>query len=550
MKNRLDRSLTSLIILQFKEYWHYYTVAFGCLFLTHYIGSQLPFLAKELAEKVGDGLENQPVGIFFLLALGIIVFRTSSRLSFFYPARIMQKNLRVELVEKLETVSPLRYKDFSSGQLYQIVQNDMDQLRALIGFALLQLGNIIVALAVLIPKISSFNSELVVALSPMLIAFILFTLVVSSNRKYYKQTQDYQGEVQNFIMESYLGKKTIKNFHAEQSFIDLFDKASFKELLSFYRAGLGISFSIPLNPLGIGMSLIWGAWIIRSLELGAPALVLFSGFIFLFMEPLMYVSWIGVVFARSGASWKRIRDLVSRLEVPSDNEKKLLEMNPHKIEEKMKMKVFFWDEWTDINLKRGEWSVLIGKTGCGKSEVLKQIAEILKNQGEPISYVAQSPYLYNDTVEANIFLGKEVTEELKEKAHHLLQIMGLDYLADSREELLKLEVGENGKRLSGGQAKRLCLIRSLMSEAALLLWDDPFSSVDLILEKQIVEDLNSSGLLKAKTIVLTSHRLTTVRLSEHVIFLEKQTGIIEEGKVEKLLQQNSKTYEYFSDQMV
>jgi ABC-type multidrug transport system fused ATPase/permease subunit len=550
MKNRLDRSLTSLLILQFKEYWHYYLVAFSCLFLTHYIGSQLPFLAKELAENVQNGLEDQPVAIFFWLALGIVVFRTSSRLSFFYPARVMQKNLRVELVEKLEGVSPLRYKEFSSGQLYQIVQNDMDQLRALIGFALLQLGNIIVALAVLIPKISSFNSNLVIALSPMLISFIFFTLIVSMNRKYYKQTQDYQGEVQNFIMESYLGKKTIKNFHAEQSFLDLFDRASFRELMAFYRAGLGIAFSIPMIPFGVGMSLIWGAWLIRSLELGAPGLVLFSGFIFLFLEPLMFVSWIGVVFARSGASWKRIRDLVNKLENKSLEEVQLQEMNPHKIEDHMQMKVSFWDEWMDVDIRRGEWTVLIGKTGCGKSEVLKQLAEILKNQGERISYVAQSPYLYNDTIAANIFLGRERTEELDTRAYDLLKIMGLDYLADNREELLKLEVGENGKRLSGGQAKRLCLIRSLMAEAPILLWDDPFSSVDLILEKQIVEDLKKSGLIKDKTIILTSHRLTTVRLSHQVIFLEKQTGIIESGEIAKLLAGKSKTYEYFSDQMV
>ena len=550
MKNRLDRSLTSLLLLQFKEYWYYYTVAFGCLFLTHYIGSQLPFLAKELAEKVGNGLENQPVGIFFLLALGIIVFRTSSRLSFFYPARVMQKNLRVELVEKLETVSPLRYKNFSSGQLYQIIQNDMDQLRALIGFALLQLGNIVVALAVLIPKISSFNPALVKALSPMLISFIFFTLIVSKNRKYYKQTQDYQGEVQNFIMESYLGKKTIKNFHAEQSFIDLFDRGSFKELIAFYKAGLGIAFSIPMIPLGVGMSLIWGAWIIRSLDLGAPGLVLFSGFIFLFLEPLMFVSWIGVVFARSGASWTRIRGLVSKLEMPAEDEMKLVEMNPHKIKEQMTFKVNFWNQWMNLEFKRGEWTVLIGKTGCGKSEVLKQLAEVIKNQGEKISYVAQSPYLYNDTISANIFLGKEITEELEERAFNLLKIMGLDYLADNREELMKLEVGENGKRLSGGQAKRLCLIRSLIAESSILLWDDPFSSVDLILEKQIVEDLRKSGLIQHKTIILTSHRLTTVRLSHHVVFLEKENGIIEEGQIANLLSNKSKTYEYFSDQMV
>ncbi|MCO4792848.1 MAG: ABC transporter ATP-binding protein, partial [Bacteriovoracaceae bacterium] len=492
MKSRLDRSITSLLILQFKEYWYYYIVAFSCLFMTHYIGSQLPFLAKEVAEKVGNGLAEQPVGIFFLLAFGIIVFRTSSRLSFFYPARVMQKNLRVELVEKLEKVSPLRYLEFSSGQLYQIVQNDMEQLRALIGFALLQLGNVIIALAVLIPKISSFNSKLVIALSPMLIAFLLFTLIVSRNRKYYKQTQDFQGEVQNFVMESYLGKKTIKNFHAEKSFIDLFDKNSYKELFSFYRAGLGIAFSIPLIPLGVGMSLVWGAWVVRTLDLGAPGLILFSGFIFLFLEPLMYVSWIGVVFARSGASWKRIRELVSKLESPSEIELDLLDKNPDKLDSSLSFNVLFWEEWLTLKLERESWSVFVGKTGCGKSEVLKQIAEILKGHNEKISYVAQSPYLYNDTLEANIFLGKVVDEADKEKAYKLLKIMGLDYLAESQKELLELEVGENGKRLSGGQAKRLCLVRSLIAEGEILLWDDPFSSVDLILEKQIVNDLKQS----------------------------------------------------------
>ena len=229
---------------------------------------------------------------------------------------------------------------------------------------------------------------------------------------------------------------------------------------------------------------------------------------------------------------------------------KLVEMNPHKIKEQMTFKVNFWNQWMNLEFKRGEWTVLIGKTGCGKSEVLKQLAEVIKNQGEKISYVAQSPYLYNDTISANIFLGKEITEELEERAFNLLKIMGLDYLADNREELMKLEVGENGKRLSGGQAKRLCLIRSLIAESSILLWDDPFSSVDLILEKQIVEDLRKSGLIQHKTIILTSHRLTTVRLSHHVVFLEKENGIIEEGQIANLLSNKSKTYEYFSDQMV
>ena len=55
-----------------------------------------------------------------------------------------------------------------------------------------------------------------------------------------------------------------------------------------------------------------------------------------------------------------------------------------------------------------------------------------------------------------------------------------------------MEIGENGKRLSGGQSKRLCLIRSIMSEAEFLVWDDPFSAVDLILEREIISILKTN----------------------------------------------------------
>ena len=62
-------------------------------------------------------------------------------------------------------------------------------------------------------------------------------------------------------------------------------------------------------------------------------------------------------------------------------------------------------------------------------------------------------------------------------------------LLDLSRELLILPLGENGKRLSGGQIKRMCLIRTLMGNAKFIIWDDPFSSVDLILEKKIMDEL-------------------------------------------------------------
>lgn len=547
-KYRMDLDFKGLIASQFKEFKYFYFFGVICLIATHKIQSELPFMAKELADLVSKNINGLHPGKFFLFALGILVFRTSSRILFFYPARLLQKYLRTELLLKLEEATPARFRHLNSGQLFQYLTGDIDQIRALIGFVGLQGGNFIIAMFVLIPKIIAFNAHLLVALTPMLCSFVIFTYVVSKNRIYFKKTQDMQGEVQNLIMETYSGKRTIKNFHAEESFTTLFAEMSLKELYYFYKSSLGISITLPLVTLGIGLSLLWGALIIKAEHLGASTLILFSGFIYLFMEPMGYLSWVGVVVSRSNASWNRLKDLDKTINTVMDSEKDLVLRNENFKE--LNFDLPFWEKPLVLEFIPFKWNVIVAKTGHGKSELLIKIAEVMRKRGKSLSLVAQDPYIYNDTVERNIFLGKKASTEEKETAKVTLKILGLDYLESDLDKLLALEVGENGKRLSGGQMKRLCLVRSIMSEASTLIWDDPFSSVDLILEKEIIQELKSKEILQKKTIILTSHRLSTVKNSDNIIFLDKELGIVEEGTVNELLKSKTKIYEYFQKQMV
>jgi ATP-binding cassette subfamily B multidrug efflux pump len=146
-------------------------------------------------------------------------------------------------------------------------------------------------------------------------------------------------------------------------------------------------------------------------------------------------------------------------------------------------------------------------------------------------------------------LGHEKTDELVEKVWELVKIFELSHLAHTKDEVLNLELGENGKKVSGGQAKRIALIRSLISEVDTYLWDDPFSSVDVILEKKILRELKNKGYFKDKNVLLTSHRLTTVQQS-HEIYLLDKNGIVEHGEVKELLKSKSKVSEYFEKQSV
>lgn len=546
----LSSGLRRLIFDQLLRYWHFYIGAIICLVITHTIQSYVPFLAKELADFVAAGTDIQ-TWKFFALALGIIIFRTSSRLLFFTPARLLERNMRSGLMATLENANPFRYQNFSPGQIFQRMYQDTEQMRALVGFALLQVCNIVIAVIILVPKLVRFNEQLIIALTPMVIASVSFALIVSMTRKYHRMSMHLQGEVQNYIMETYAGKKTIKNYQAELSFIDLFKEHSLKELTNSLKAGIALSFSMPIIPLGVGLSLVWGGHLIKMQGLEVNSIILFSGFIFLFLEPLMFLSWIGVVFVSSYIAWVRIKELVVAFATESGEEKWLAEANSA-TNVGNDFCVQFWQEPLNLHITPVKWTVFIGKTGHGKTHILKQLIFLYTRQQRTLAYVAQSPYLFNDSIEKNIFLGRNATENDLQNAQELLELFQLTHLAGSFGQLLKLEVGEHGKKLSGGQAKRVCLIRSLLCESEILVWDDPFSSIDVILEKQIVAQLKKHKLLQGKTVLLSSHRISSAKISDELIYIDKFKGIAEAGTVSTLLQEGStsKTYAYFKDQMV
>lgn len=545
--SRLNQSFPRLIGKQFIDFWPYYIVAIGAMFFTHYFQSELPFYAKELGDLVVAGKASEaPFHIYILVALGIIFFRTLSRTLFFYPARIFQGLLMGELVEKLEETHPFRYQDYSPGQLYQRLQVDIQNLRGFVGFALLQVGNVIIAFAILIPKIIKFNDKLIIAFTPLFFVVIIFAGIMAYTQRFFRKIQDYQGDVQNFLIESYEGKKTIKNFHSELAFFKLFKDFYERELSVFFKATFGPATSIPMIKLGVGASFIWGALIVQEEGLGATSLILFSGFVFLLLSPLLFISWIGAVASRSWGSWQRLKELLADIDKESDQEKRIKELNYYGGEE---IVVPFWNRTVSIQLEPGKVLALVGDTGVGKSFILDQLGSYYLNLGKNLSYVFQEPYLYNDTLQANLFLGKEPSAEDLEEAMKLLKIFSLDILESETGNIFEIELGENGKRVSGGQAKRIALIRSLLSNAEVYLWDDPFSSVDLILESQIFKELQRQGVFKNKILVLTSHRLSTVKYSDYVLHLDKKHEQ-EFNLTDKALEEGTKTYEFFKKQMV
>lgn len=445
----------------------------------------------------------------------------------------------MELLERLEAAPTTRYQSRDQGQIFQILFDDINNLRAFIGFGLLQVGNLIIAGWVLIPKLNQTDAYLWPAFTPLFISVILFTIVTMVNQRYFKQIMDTKGEVQQYIIETYEAKQSIKNFHREDSFVQGFVNISAKEFKIFFKSAIGFAITGPYVKLGLGISLLWAAILIRANNGNTSDLVFFSGFLYLFLEPVMFLSWVAVVISQGLAAWKRVKELHDVIIVPSDEEKELTDNK----------ELLFWGKPLNLALKPHRWNVLVGETGSGKTYLLTKFATSQILAGNKVSMVQQEPYLFNDTIAENIFLGKTITEKDKEKAYSLLKMFQLDSLAPTLDDVLRLEVGENGKRLSGGQMKRVALVRSLLSGAKTLIWDDPFSSVDIILERKIMNSLRREEEWKDATFFISSHRLTTVRLSDEVIFIHKDFGIKLQGHVDTVLKDKN-VIQFFKEQLV
>jgi ABC-type multidrug transport system fused ATPase/permease subunit len=550
MKERLDRNFFSWTLHHFREFFFFYLGAMGCLTALQWLQSYLPEQLKLLTERIGQGNWSEiSVWTFVGLAVGILVFRTCSRLLFFYPARVQQKYLRLELLSWLEKVNPRRYQKFSVGQIYQVLFDDVNNLRAFIGFGLLQVGNMIVAAFILIPKVNKADPDLWPAFIPLFSSVGIFSIAVYIFQRYTKEMFNQKGIVQNYIIETYQARPTIKNFHREKTFIEHFKKHSGKELRLFFITSLDDAFIGPMIKLGLGASLLWGAMIIRSKGGGAPDLVFFSGYLYLFLEPLMFLSWLAVVTSQGLAAWGRVKSFSNQIKIPELEEEQMKNIPLKIADNKWEFDLPYWEKQYPFSISNKKWTTIIGETGAGKSILLGRMAQFFKLKDISVVMVQQEPYLFNDTIEQNIFLGDAPNEEKRNLALEMLQLFQLESLASSLSELLKMEVGENGKRLSGGQAKRVALIRSLLSDADVILWDDPFSSVDIILERKIIQKLHESKVLKDRTVILTSHRLTTVKQSDELIYLEKDHGPEILGPIDQGLK-NEQVQSFFRTQMV
>jgi ABC-type multidrug transport system fused ATPase/permease subunit len=195
-----------------------------------------------------------------------------------------------------------------------------------------------------------------------------------------------------------------------------------------------------------------------------------------------------------------------------------------------------------------ELVVMVGRSGAGKSSVARLIHRFydadngqvliddidvrdvdVQSLYHAVSYVSQDVFLFNDTVEFNLKIGKpDASEEELAAAMDIACVSDfLPLLPDG----IHTVVGERGARLSGGQRQRIAIARAVLSDAPIMVLDEATSAIDMDLEQRILNNLKTLG--GSRTIFGITHRLTLAELADRVLVL-RDGKLVEEGTSSEL----------------
>ena len=495
------------------------------------------------------------MGIVMLIGVAISATETWCKEKLLVKLR---KRLLDAYEEKLMTIKLEKMEDMDRGKLMNSFSGDISKICSwfqwtwpkIINLAFYLIGAIIYSVS-RSPLLSLCVIPAVMVLVPILSKIIgKLGLSVEKERK----SSD---NIIKKISELFAGTELIKTFSLEDSMLRRVDEKKKKKKkqdrsVAFYRVlGRSLSFLISYMP-GILAGLV-GGWFLLHGRISVGFLIAFIQMVmgriaYAFPQFSDYIS----TTRETGIYLERIFAFLNQ----PDEAAEAVRMNSEIVSSLMDQEILIeFDHVSfaypgrepvlkDVSFRvhKGEKVAFVGRSGCGKSTVLKlcmgyyadQISGIIRIGSLPVQEwdpeelrkhlapVFQDSYLFSGTVRENLVLKPEKEDE-EQQAY---DAFGLD------ESLLDAQVGEGGVKVSGGQRQRIALARGVLKEAEIYLLDEPLANLDYVTEAQILKQMDTA--LAGRTVLLVEHRLEAVTGSDRIYYLEG--GVIkEEGTHEELM---------------
>jgi len=484
----------------------------------------------------------------YMVGIGLLIglFRFGWRHCLIGLSRRVEEGIRNRLFTHIQTLSAAYFDRTRTGDLMAHATNDIQHVRMAMGMGIVALTDAVVLGTASIGFMLYINVRLTLfVLIPMPFIAVGTRFFSKRMHRLYGQVQAAFSDLTEVARERFAGIRIIKAYNLEESETERFKSKSRDYILKNIQlvriTGSFFPLMLLLTHLSLAIVLYLGGRQTVYAVITPGDFVAFISYLGLLTWPMMAIGWVTNLIQRGRASLDRINKILGTQPIISDPHSPRA-IHRAKGEVMFKNVSFAYDrsemsalEEIDIRLQPGEIAGIVGPPGSGKSTLLSLLPRVydvsagrilidgidirqlrVRDLRSQILFVPQEPFLFAGTIRDNITFGdhnlsEETILDATKKAalYHTIQSFpnGFDSL-----------VGEKGVILSGGQKQRIALARALLTDAPILVLDDPVSQVDTETGASIIQAVRTMA--GTRTVFIVSHRLSAVRFADRIIELQ------------------------------
>ena len=494
-------------------------------------------------------------------------------------SREIEYDLRNDLLNKLLELEPEFYVRNRTGDLMSRATNDLNAVRMVLGPGIMYTANTIatsvMALYYMVRLSAGLTLWVLLPVPVIVFAVYYFGRII---HKLSERIQAALGALSTRAQENLTGIRVVRAYAQEQQEIDAFERANRDYVERNIQLIGSWSLFFPGLTAMIGVTgvilLGKGGGLVIGQHISVGTLWAFYAFLIQLTFPIIALGWVTNIFQRGAASMGRllyilhtepkICDAPLALAKESGRPRNGTALAPTQgsdgsIRGDIEFRHLTFAYPTapnetvlrdiDLHIPAGSTLAIVGPTGSGKSTLAALIARLweappgtlfidgrsirdwpLATLRRSIGFVPQDTFLFSEKLRENIAFGldESTSEQIKRAADVACIATDIEAFPQGYETM----VGERGITLSGGQKQRTALARAIIRQPKILVLDDSLSSVDTDTEERILRALR--GIMRERTTILVSHRISTVKGADQIIVL-RAGKIIERGTHEELL---------------
>jgi ATP-binding cassette subfamily B protein len=520
---------------------------------------------KHAVDDLAQGVTGAKLRTYASLILGLAlvggVFRFLMRRIIVGVSRHLEYDLRNDFFARLQTLAPANFHATRTGDLMSRATNDLNAVRMMAGPAVMYSASTIIIFVTALVLMLGLDARLTaIALVPLPFVSIAVRVFGSAIHRRFEAIQAQLSDLSAVVQEALAGVRVVRAYRQEAAELERFSAAN----TEYVRRNLVLirlqAMFYPSLSLFLGLGALLVLWLgsreVMRERLTLGEFVAFNAYLGMLTWPMIAFGWVTNMLQRGAASWKRMLDVMDIVPLVADGPGTAADSPRPPILGAIEIRglTFAYDGAPvlhDVSLRvaAGETLAVVGPTGSGKSTLISLLPRLhepprgtvfidgadvrdipLPALRASIGFVAQEPFLFSETLGANIAFG--IGEPGGPAVAAAAAVARLDTDVQGFPKGYDTLVGERGITLSGGQKQRTALARAVATDPRILILDDALSAVDTYTEEEILKRLR--GVMRQRTSIIVSHRVSTVRDADQIVVLDAGR-IVERGRHDDLI---------------